>query len=68
MSEEYQEKYLKVILRNHETVSQDKFDIGRTDTHMHKIALRAAESIYVKQFKILNTHWKEVERHILEWL
>jgi hypothetical protein len=33
------EQYLKVILKNHEAVSQNKFDLGRTDTLMHEIAL-----------------------------
>ncbi len=66
--QQFREQYLKVILKNHEAVSQNKFDLGRTDTLMHEIVLKTAEPIYVKQFKILDAHRQEVERHVLEWL
>ncbi len=35
---------------------------------MHEIALKTAEPIYAKQFKIPDAHRKEVEQHVLEWL
>ncbi len=66
--EQYQQRYLQILLQNHEAVSQDKFDLGRTDTLMHEIALKTEEPIYVKQFKIPDAHQKEVERHVQEWL
>ncbi len=66
--QQFQEQYLKVILKNHEAVSQNKFDLGRTDTLIHEIALKTSEPIYVKQFKIPDAHHQEVERHVLEWL
>jgi len=66
--EEYQQQYLKLLLQNHEGVSQDKFYLGRTDTLMHEIALKTEEPIYVMQFKIPDAHRKEVEWHVLEWL
>ena len=50
--EQYKKQYLQVILKNHEAVSQNKFDLGRTDTLMHEIVLKMPEPIYVKQFKI----------------
>jgi hypothetical protein len=50
VQEEYREKYLKIILNNHKAVSQDKFDLGCTDTPMHEIPLETAEPVYVKQF------------------
>ncbi len=68
MPEQYQQRYIQLLLQNHEAVSQNKFDLGRTDTLMHEIALKTEEPIYVKQFKIPDAHRKEVERHILEWL
>ncbi len=49
--EQFQKQYLNMLLKNHEAISQDKFDLGRTDTLMHEIALKTAEAIYVKQFK-----------------
>ncbi len=68
MPEQFRKQYLKVILKNHQAVSRDKFDLGRTDTLMHEIALKIEEPIYVKQFKIPDAHRQEVERHVLEWL
>ncbi len=59
--EKFREQYLKVILKNHEAVSQKKFDLGRTDTLMHEIVLKTPEPIYVKQFKIPDAHRQEVE-------
>jgi hypothetical protein len=66
--DQFQEQYLKVILKNHQAVSQDKFALGHTDTLMHEILLKMLELIYVKQFKIPDAHHKEVECHVLEWL
>jgi hypothetical protein len=66
--EQFQKQYLSLVLKNHEAISQDKFDLGRTDTLMHEIALKTAEPIYVKQFKIPDVHCKEVKKHVLEWL
>ncbi len=61
MPEQICDKYLKVILKNHKAVSQNKFDLGRTDRLMHEIALNTNELIYVKQFKIPEVHRQEVE-------
>jgi hypothetical protein len=66
--EQFQKQYINVLLKNHEAISQDKFDLGRTDTLMHEIALKTTEPVYVKQFKIPDAHRKGVERHVLEWL
>ncbi len=66
--EKFQKEYLKLLLKNHEAISQDKFDLGHTDTLMHEIALKTAEPIYIKQFKIPGAHPKEVKKHVLEWL
>jgi hypothetical protein len=43
--ENYHEQYLKVLLRNCEAISQDKFDLGRTGTLVHEIALKSQEPI-----------------------
>ncbi len=50
--EQYKKQYLQVILKNHDAVSPNKFDLGCTDTLMHEIVLKTPEPIYVKQFKI----------------
>jgi hypothetical protein len=54
--EQFQKQYLNLLLKNHTAISQDKFDLGRTDTLMHEITLKTAEPIYIKQFKIPNAH------------
>ncbi len=66
--EQFREQYLKVIFKNHQAVSRDKFDLGGRDTLMHEIALKTEEPIYVKQFKIADAHRQEVKRHVLKWL
>jgi hypothetical protein len=66
--EQFRQKYLNLLLKNHEAISQDKFDLGRTDTLMLDIALKISEPIYVKQLKIPDAHRKEVKKHVLEWL
>jgi hypothetical protein len=38
--EQFREQYLRVILKKYEEVSENKFDLGRTDTLMHEIALK----------------------------
>ncbi len=50
--EQFHQQYLDVLLHHHEAISKDKFDLGKTDTLMHEVALRTQEPIYVKQFKI----------------
>jgi len=66
--EKFREKYRDLLLKYHEAISQHKFDLGRSETLMHDIALKTEEPIYVKQFKIPDAHREEVERHVAEWL
>ena len=62
------QRYLDVILQNHECISRHKFDLGRTETLLHEISLKTDEPIYVKQFRIPDAHREEVEKHVTEWL
>ena len=64
----YQEKYLEVILKNHECISHHHFDLGRMQTLLHEISLKTEEPIYVKQFRIPDAHHQEVEKHVTKWL
>jgi hypothetical protein len=59
--EQFCEQYLKVILKNHEAVSENELDLGCTDTLMHEITLKTDEPICVKQFKIPDAHCQEVK-------
>ena len=62
------QRYLDVILQNHECISHHKFDLGGTETLLHEISLKTDELIYVKQFRIPDAHREEVEKHVTEWL
>jgi len=66
--EKYHQWYLEVILQNLYIISPNKFDLGQTNTLLHKITLKTAEYVYVKHFKISDPHCKQVEKHIAEWL
>jgi hypothetical protein len=66
--ENFRERYLQLLFKYHEAISQHKFDLGRSETLLHDIALKSEEPIYVKQFKIPDAHREEVERHVAEWL
>ena len=65
---EYKQQYLDVLLKFHEAISEDQFDLGRCRTNLHEITLKTDEPIFVKQFKILDVHMEEVEKHVVEWL
>jgi hypothetical protein len=65
---EWQEKYLASILRNHDVFSRDKFDIGRTDILSHTVQLKDEEPVYVKQFRIPDTHRSVLVEHLNNWL
>jgi hypothetical protein len=55
------------LLKN-ESIREEKFDLGHTDTLMYEFSLKMLEPLNVKKLKILNTHYQEVECHRLEWL
>jgi len=59
--EEHREAYVDLILKHHEAVSRDRFDLGRTETLLHEIDLKSNEPIYIKQFKIPDAHREELE-------
>ena len=44
----FKSDYHAVILKNHECISQHKFDLGRTEMLLHKILLKSEEPVYVK--------------------
>ena len=66
--EQYKEHYLNILYKNHEAISEHKYDLGKTETLMHDITLKSEEPVYVKQFKIPDAHRQQVEQHVTEWL
>ena len=65
---EFQERYLDLMYRYHTIFSDDKHDIGRSDLIPHEIHLKNKDPIYVKQFKIPDTHRDYLEEQVKEWL
>ena len=65
---EEREKYLKLLLRNHDVFSKNKNDLGSANNFKHEIHLKSKEPVYVKQFKIPESHRDGLEAQIREWL
>ena len=62
------EKYLKLILDNHDVFSKSKNDLGLANHYEHSIALKNSEPLYIKQFKIPEVHRVMLEEQVKEWL
>ena len=60
MPNKFKSDFLAVILKNHDCISWHKFDLGRTETVLHKILLKSDEPVFVKQFLIPDAHREEV--------
>jgi hypothetical protein len=43
---------LDLLLKHHEVISDNKYDLGKCSTATHDIELKSETPIYVKQFKI----------------
>lgn len=67
-SKEVREKYLELILKNHDIFSEDKYDLGRTHIMSHKVTLKDKEPIYVKQFRIPESHRSVLLDHLQNWI
>ena len=67
-SAEIRQSYLDLILANADVFSDDKFDLGRTHVMSHKISLKDQEPVYVKQFRIPETHRSVILQHLQNWL
>ena len=65
---EFQNQYLDLLCKHHTIFSGEKNDIGRSDLIQHEIHLKNNDPIYVKQFKIPDTHREYLEDQVKEWL
>jgi transposase InsO family protein len=61
------QQYEDLILKNHQIFSENKQDIGFSDIVSHKINMKTKEPVYVKQFRIPDTHEQEIINHLDEW-
>ena len=62
------EKYINLILKNHDVFSKSKDDLGKANNFKHEILLKSKEPVYVKQFRIPESHRDKLVAQIKEWL
>ena len=65
---EYYQRYENLLLKYHDVFSRSKQDLGRSDALQHEIHLKTRDPVYVKQFKIPDTHREVIEKSVKEWL
>ena len=66
--EKERNEYLKLLLKNHDVFSKNKNDLGKANNFKHEIHLKTKEPVYIKQFKIPDSHRDNLEAQIKEWL
>ena len=66
--DEFKKKYMDLLMKHHEVISDSKYDLGQCLTSKHDIQLRDKEPVYIKQFRIPEAHRKAVEDHVKELL
>jgi hypothetical protein len=52
LSDTFKQKYLDLLLKHHEVIIDNKYNLGKCSTAMHDIELKSKTPIYFKQFKI----------------
>ena len=63
---EHQEKYLEVILKNHEFVSHHCFNLEHMQMLLHKISLKTEEPVYVKNFCNPDAHCQWLKKGVVQ--
>ena len=66
--EDFQDNLRQLLFNFHDVISQDKFDLGRTDVLPHNIRLDTDQPIHLKQFRIPWHHQECVEQFVQEML
>jgi len=67
-NEEFQRRCKALLVKYHECISEDKFDIGGTNIMPHQIQVRNKEPIHVKQFRIPWDHREFLDDFVAELL
>jgi hypothetical protein len=62
----FKQKYLDLLLKHHEVISDNKYNLGKFSKAMHDIELKNETPIYVKQFKIHDDQQDFVKKHVEE--
>jgi Retroviral aspartyl protease len=63
-----EEDYHQLLAKHRQVFSHDKNDIGYCDMILHKLFMRTAEPVYMKQFKIQEAHQHYLQEQVQEWL
>ena len=66
-SPEIRAQYEDLILQNHDVFAKDKYDLGFSDRVSHKINMKTAQPVYVKQFRIPDAYEEVILNHVEEW-
>ena len=65
---EWQQRYQDLILRYHDTLSRNKFDLGWTDVIKHTIYMKDKVPIHTRQFRIPYEHEAVLHEYVDELL
>jgi hypothetical protein len=68
VQDSFKQKYLDLLLKHHEVISDNKYHLGKCSSAMDDIELKSETPIYVKQFKIQEDQQEIVQRHVEELL
>ena len=65
---EFRQRYIDMLLKNHDVFAANKYDLGWSDAVSHKINMKHERPIYVKQFPIPEASAAAIEDHVQELL
>jgi hypothetical protein len=65
---EYKQWYLDILYKHQDTISINKFDLGRAKNFSHKNHLKDNNLVYWKQFKTLEAHQTFTKATLDKWL
>ena len=65
---EWKQQYLELILRYHDVLSRDKFDLGWTEVIQHRINMKDQSPIHSRQFRVPFEHEAMLHEYIDELL
>ena len=68
LSKEHSADYIKLIVANHDIFSRNATELGRADIMHHAVKMKDPEPVYVKQFRIPESHRSVLIGHLNNWL
>jgi hypothetical protein len=65
---EYKQRYIDILYKHQQAISDYKYDLGLAKNFKHKIHLKDNAPVYKKKFKIPEAHQNFIEQSLGEWL